>query len=60
MKVDLMKESIHMFNWENLWSDIKKKIFIIIVTIIIIACLIGFFPQVIQAFIDALLPYFEK
>lgn len=49
-----------MFNWENLWSDIKKYIIYVIVAIIIIACLIGFFPQILQAIIDVTLSYFEK
>lgn len=49
-----------MFNWENLWSDIKNYILYVFVAIIFIACLIGFLPQIIQAFIDVILPYFEK
>ena len=56
-----MKESIHMFNWENLWSDIKKHICIIIVVVVAVGVLTYFvYPKILQVLIDVTLSYFEK
>lgn len=61
MKVDLMKESTHMFNWEKIWSDIKNYICFVIVVVVLVGGVIYFvFPNLLQALIDVPLPYFEK